>query len=476
MKRKITLVVVICLLAGMNLFAQSEPEISMNLLANDKIADVNLDYDKFVKSFTEAVKLLKTEFPGISKDQKIALLIVSHKTGDPTFKFYSKPGIDISKEQKILTQIKALKFENTRLVDFPILMTINVKPDEINTTFNEIISPVEKANEEYKLADLKRKSELNKAWATNEVLPVLAAYQTIVDDKFLGVKNFGNLIARTNFSEVQNTFKLADNNSDYWRACMEMSGGNEIIPETKIFMYVSQGEFDYAMKYLEIIKIFASKTSNVEHYLKELSLRLELFNSQLNEEIKKRIAEHDKGNFQNAINVYAGISDNYPNSAWALYENYFSQNALDIKNKKITIKDRVDWDKAKINIYRCNPLYTMDVRATTGKESYLIARRGEITLLFKNKDEIMNDIYNYADISMDLGVYDFAAQLFWYSFTYTKNKNTSSLNKFLYCIDKLGVTDLKQVFKGNFEKEFRKIDSEKEKEMKESDSYKVIKK
>lgn len=476
MTRKITLLIVICVLTGMNLFAQSEPEISMNLLANDKIADINIDYDKFVTSFTETVKLTKKEFYGISKDQKIALLIVSHKTGKPTIKFYSKPTIDIIKEQSFVNQINALKFENTKLVDFPILITSNVKTDEVDNAFNEIISPIEKAKEEYNQADLKRKLELNKAWAINEVLPVLAAYQTIVDDTFLGVKNFGTLISKTNFSETQNIHKLTDNNSDYWRACMEMSSGNELIPETKIFMYVSQGELDYAMKYLEIVKIFASETSTVKQYLKELSWRLELFNKQLNGEIEKGVAEHDKGNYQNAIDIYTNILDSYPNSAWALYEKFYSQNALDIKNEKIKIGERESWDNAKIDIYKHNPLYSMDVRANTGKESYLITRRGEISLLFKGKEETINDIYKYADISMDLGVYDFAAQLFWYSFTYNKGQNTQSLNKFLYCIDKLGVTDLKQAFKGNFEKEFKKIDSEKEKEMKESDAYKVIKK
>ena len=81
MKRKITLIILICVLTGIHLNAQSEPQISMNLLANDKIADVNVDYDKFVKSFSEAVKLMKKEFNGVSKEQKIALLILSHKNG-----------------------------------------------------------------------------------------------------------------------------------------------------------------------------------------------------------------------------------------------------------------------------------------------------------------------------------------------------------------------------------------------------------
>jgi len=476
MKRRTTLIFLICLLTGINIFAQSEPEISLNLLANDKIADVNVDYDKFVKSFGEAVRLMKKEFYGISRDQKIALLIVSHKNEKPTVQLYAKPSLDVIREKSFVDQINAIKFENTKLVDFPILITTNVTVDDVNSVFDGIISPVEKSRKEYEAASLKKKVELNKAWAANEVLPVLSAYQTIVDDKFLGIKNFGNLISKKNFSETQYTSNLTDNNSDYWRACMEMSSGNELIPATKIFMYISQGEFDYAKKYLEIVRTFSDKTSITNKYLEELSWRLDLFYKQLNTEIEKGIVENDKGNYENAIAIYSNILNNYPNSAWALYEQYFTQNTLGIKNKEIKLDDRRNWDKAKINIFKSDPLYKMDVWASTGKESYLIFRRNEIAGLFKNNDEYLNDIYKYADISMDLGIYDFAAQLFWYSFTYNKVNSSKSLNKFLYCIDKLGVTELKQAFEGNFEKEFKKIDTEKEKEMKGSDSFKVIKK
>lgn len=239
-------------------------------------------------------------------------------------------------------------------------------------------------------------------------------------------------------------------------------------------MLVSQGEFDYATKYIEIIRMFAEPKSISTGYLKELTNRLALFNEQLNLEVQKGIVEHDKGEYEKAISVYNGILKNYPNSAWTNYELYYSQHALNLKNEKGTLNDREDWDKSKLIIYKNNPMYYQDVRASNGKEGYLLFRRQSMSELFKSNDDRLSDVYKYADIAMDLGVYDFASQLFWFSLTFDK-KNENSLSKFLYCIEKLGIMNLKENFKGDYKKEFKKIEKEKEKEMKESKIYKSFK-
>ncbi len=474
MIRKIIFVLIVSLLTGIKTFAQDELKVSIVLLANDKISDVNIVESRFLKGLGDAVKLMRSEFNLISKEQKIAILINCHKVGQPTIEFYSSPQIDLNKELGFVNQLKLIQFENTKIVDFPILLSVNIKPEEINVAFNKIISPVVKTQMEYEKADLKTKYELNKVWAAKVVLPIYCAYQSIVDNQFAGVKNFGKRVEQTDFSLPQNIQDITDKNSDYWRACMEMSIGNELIPETKIFMYMSQGLFDYAKTYFEVVGPLSDGKTKMKSYLNELTWRLELFNKQLNNEIEKGISDHNKGNFQNAIERYNNIIYSYPNSAWAQYEKYYSQKSLDRSIDSSNMGSRENWDNAKKIIYACNPLYSMDVMASTGYESYLLFRRSEIASLFKNKDETLNDIYKYADISMDLKVYDFAAQLFWYSFTYSKNKQ-KALNRFLYSVDKLGVSNLSQIFKGNFEKEFKKIDLEKEKEMKNSNSFKVMK-
>ena len=141
------------------------------------------------------------------------------------------------------------------------------------------------------------KISLNKAYAINEVLPVLTAYQINVDAQFEGVKNFGNSVAKTDFNTPLNINELTSRNKDYWRATMEMNSGNQLIPITKIFGLVSQGEFDYAKKYIEIIQVYSDPKTITKKYLDEINYRISLFQSELNLEIEKGIKEHDKAEF-----------------------------------------------------------------------------------------------------------------------------------------------------------------------------------
>ena len=55
-------------------------------------------------------------------------------------------------------------------------------------------------------------------------------------------------------------------------------------------------------------------------------------------------------------------------------------------------------------------------------------------------------------------------------------ENKDALTKYLYCIEKLGVTDLKENFKGNYIALFKELEKEKEKEMKDSPLYQSFKK
>jgi hypothetical protein len=475
MKLKITTILLFLILNNL-IFSQSkEPELTISLLANDKIADVNVDQEKFINSIGLIMDYCKNKLSDFPNTQKIGILVIAHKNGKPTYKCFSNPKIAIELQTEILSELNNLEIENTKLVDFPIFISINSGNNGEITDFEDFVDPVKQKFEEYENADLQTKLKLNKEFAINEVLPVLSAYQVIVDDKFEGVKSFGQLMQKTNFSEIQNIEKLTSKNKNYWRATMEMNIGNQLIPIIKIFTLVSQGELDYAKKYMEIIQMFSDDKSTANYYLEELNYRLDLFNEQLNKEINDGIVEHDKGYFSEAISKYTEILKKYPNSSWALYEKYFSENAKNLAENKMAKDDRKNWDLSKIEIYKHNPLYNMDVRANNGKEAYLLYRRQEIASLFKKKDDNLKDIFKYAEIATDLGVYDFAAQLFWISATFDKDNSEKAIDNYLYCLDKLGETELKSNFKGNFDKIFKNIDQDKESEMKKNSIYKSMK-
>ncbi len=467
---------VFTLLICTQIFSQkNEVDIKINILAHDKIAEVNLDNDNFVNSFSKIVEYCKKNFSNFPVTQKIVVLTIFHKSGNPTYNIYSNPQVEEQFIENIKKEIAEIKIENTKYVDFPIVISLNCSDKEDFTKFNGFINPITQKIEDYENADLVTKIRLNKEYVINEVLPVLSAYQIKVEEKFVGVINFGKLIRQTNFYNIQNIENLTSRNKDYWRAVIEMGAENQLIPVTKIAALMAQGEFDYAKKYLEVINTFSDPKNITETYLQEIRLRLNLFNTLLEKEIQKGISLHDKGEYKKALEIYDGILKIYPNSSWALYEKYYSTNAKSIADGISEMDGREIWDASKAEIYKHNPLYNMDVRASNGKEAYLLFRRQEVESLFKKKDEKLNDLFKYAQISSDLSVYDFAAQLFWISASFDENNSEKAIHNFLYCIDKLGEKKLKENFKGDFEKLFKEIEVEKEKTMKKNIFYKSMK-
>lgn len=449
-----------------------KPELSIIILGNDRISRVNIDQEKFIKSTQPVIELMESEFKDIPKDQMIGLGVTCHTSGMPTIELYSKPQLPAEIQNAFLAKVKAVKIENTKLLDFPMLLTLN----SANFTSDFGVEMMnEKRAREYESADLHSKYELNRKWAAEEVLPVLAAYGAITEDKFEGVKNFGTRLRGIKFSEKNDVPTITSANPDYWRAVMEMAPGNQLIPISKVFVLASQGQLDHALKYAEILTFVSDPEALSTDYLSEFNWRMQVLNEQLDKMVNKGIVKHDAGDYNDALRIYDYILKQYPYSAWTLYEQFYSKNALDAKNGNVAADGRADWDAAKVNIYASNPLYQMDVRASNGKEAYLMFRRHEISTLFKDKGQRLQDIYSYADIALDLGVYDFAAQLFWLSVTFDKANSDTALNRYLYCLEKLGVSGLKANFKGDFAKVFKEIEKDKERVMKNNAVYKSLK-
>ncbi|MES2554810.1 MAG: hypothetical protein V4604_01600 [Bacteroidota bacterium] len=461
---------------GSRSLAQEESQFSLVLLANDHIAEVNIEQDRYIAQLGSLMDFMTQEFKTVSKDQKIALHLISHKEGKPTVNLYASPELDSKKQESVLASIDQMTFDNTKIVDFPIAITLNIENGDVTGTFKNIQFPEEQRKEAYATGDLAYTYETTKQWAISEVLPVLSAFQLKAEEQFKGVTSTGELIKNTDFTSVHDHQKLFGSNTDYWRGVMEMGIGNELVSASNIFALVAEGKFAIALNYLQITLFFSDQKSNTTRYLQELYWRLGSYNQIADKEISLGIAEHDKENFQEAINIYNHILKINPHSAWANYELYFTQNAMELKNGTTTMDNHSNWNKAKVIVYGCDPLYEIQVSATNADEAYTMIRRQEINELFQIKSQKLADVYKFADIALDLSVYDFAAQLYWYSFTFSKGQNEMALTKFLYCLEKLGVTDLKENFNGNHEKEFKAVEKERQKAKEENFMYKSFKK
>ncbi len=452
------------------LFCQSDVELQMQLLTADQIAEVTLDIEPVLDWVKKVYDEIENNLKNEEGDKEVLIIITLHKDKEPTIDIGARPGIEKSSIDTLLAGISKHEAPRTKITDysFAIIASLNDGCSEEIDYTPPVTLPKYKEYLKYKELDLQGKNNALQNWIQDEVLPVIMYYETTVDPVFEGVLSVGEILkqGKYNNSEIDN---LTVNNPDYWRAIMEMSRGNQLIPFTKVCMHIAKGEFDKATRLLFAINLFSDKSTLPAIFHDEISAKLNLLAEDLNLAINEGIALHDNGKYKEAVALYENLLKIFPKSAWLNYELYYSKTA----EMKVDESD-LEWDRTRNIVYACDPMYYMDVRARSGKEGYLLFRRREVNTLFQSEDSLKADFIKYADIALDLGNYGFAAQLYWLILNYFSEEdynNRNILAHYLYCLDKLDNKESIKNFQGDFPKEFENIENERRKIMEESPVY-----
>lgn len=469
------LIILLFSLLFFKLSAQSKVEFTYQLLVPDLIAEACLDQDSFLewikKTQEEIEKHLKTE----KGNKDIIILVSLQNDKNATVQIGAKPGILGEKSKKALLDIIG-KYDSPRTkimeYSFIIYAQINEGADKDMEFSPQVIPPRYKEHELYTKLNTVQKQEHIKKWLQNEIIPILAYHGTKVDKKFAGVLSMGKMLDKVDYENL-NVEELTDKNPKYWRALMEMEQGNQIIPFAKACLYIANGEFDKAGRLLSVISYFSEKETLASILQNAIYEKLTLFDKELHSSINEGIELHDEGKYKQAVQHYQKLLTDFPNSAWLQYEYFFSNTEDKLGNRNTKEFDKA-WNEAKKVIYSCDPMYHMSIKASSGKEGYLLFRRQEINNLFKSKDTFASDFIKYADIALDLESYAFAAELYWLIFSHFPEKlydGRNILAHYLYCLDKLGDTETIKNFEGNFKKEFKDIEKKREDIMKKSTIY-----
>lgn len=453
----------LCFVAAFSVRAE-KVQLSIHFLSGDQVADINFDKDDFLeyaKTFTSSL----TGFLEAGDEKRdVLVLLTLTKENNPAISIYARPALDKKTTDQLLKKLKSAGKIKSRLVKYDLLFMakVNGGPDNSTDKFEPaFMLPGDAEKEAMKNADMAGKIVLIKKWTREFAIPVLAAFENKVEEKFEGVRAMGKLLSVTDFSKPQNVASLTDHNSNYWRAMAEMAPGNLIIPVSKIAMHVANGEFDHAQNYMEMVTLFSDDKSYAKELNQEFTWRLNMFTNELNGKIEKGLNKHDMLDYDGAIQIYEEVLKIYPQSSWAQYELYYSQSAKRIEKDSSALNDFSQWETARINIFASNPMYPMEIHATNGKEGYLMFRRQSISSLFKEENELIPDLVRYTDIAFDLGNYAMAAHMYWFifsSFPKEKYDSRNLLEYFLYCLDKLGDKQMAGNFKGDHSEEFKKIE------------------
>jgi len=439
-------------------------KVGIQWLPENRYLNINFDEKSFYNYTRQIINDLEECFKDYEIQQDVLVLQTFSVSENPSFKIFARPGLTDKQSTLITDRLKKIGSLKAKIVDFHWLYVVELNngcPDSTAAFVPEFWFPHEKSKLDFYNADLAAKYHLLKTFAKEITIPLLAHVASNVDEKFKNVRTIGHILSGMDYSRNHNVDTIINMNDDYWRAIAAMAPGDQTVLALKIMLYVFNGQFDIARRYCEIIRFFTKPELISTSLLKELYWRLDFFYDQLAVKIKKGIVLHDNGEYDRSIEIYDKILKDYPNSAWANYELYFSKT---LRDSHLSPDFKEEWNKAKQIIYSCDPFYSREAIVSTGKDAYRLFQRMEYDSLFKKEEKFKEDIIKYADITFKSEYYEFAAQVFWLLFSTQMVsdliKNEYILTHFLYCLNKLGATELFQEFNFDTDKEFKIIDEE----------------
>ncbi|MFC1572237.1 hypothetical protein ACFL6M_01435 [Candidatus Eisenbacteria bacterium] len=304
------------------------------------------------------------------------------------------------------------------------------------------------------------------AWARSEVLPVLGHILGKVDAKFEGVRGQAAVMRGTESLGQETVASLTDSSGTYWRARLEMAVADVSIIASRVFMHLAHGEIERTQNLLLLLYKFHWEPSAANDYLEELRALLTIYLDQRHSLIKQGISAFDRGDSQEAIRVYRQVLQADSSCAWAWHEYFLArETTADLESAE---------DGYDTHVYGANPLYPIGMFASTGESAFRIERRMGISELFADPDSFAEDLLSYADIALDVETLGLAAEIYWQAILYNEENRDRALDGFLYCLEQLGVTDIKANFRGDAQARFRRVEDAARVRMESSVMYQAM--
>lgn len=458
------------------------PELSMVLLNPAAVWSENLpDGEVFSAWLAPALDACRAALAAEKKPPALLVQITLRKHADPVFELAGRPALPGAMQKRLRAAFAALPPLRPPVCDVALrLQTVEAgaEPMARGATFKpRLLTPDEAADAAFAKANLAAKVVALRAWAREQALPLLAHAAANVDAKIAGVRSCGQLVATLDFSAPIVVEKVFYGNPDFWRGALEMRPGNQLIGALPALAFAANGELDKASSMAAVISQFSMEDTLASTVLIRLRRMLDAFRGQVAAEINRGIAFHDRGQFDRAIATYQTLLKSYPGSAWAHYEVFFStlSKTGPVRKAGGAGVESSEWDAAAPEIYRRDPLYNVQFSGIRGRSMGAMFDR--LTLRFmagKPTEDLGERLGTIAEVAMHLESYGPAAQIYWVllntKFAPKKRilpaKEVSLLTsndvlaRFLYCLEQLGVTTIKDNFQGDFPEAFAELDRE----------------
>jgi hypothetical protein len=452
---------------------------SLTFIADAETIFVNVDNESLAPWVSPIFEVLDRRFRDEVRPRTIVFEARLHPDRAAEVFVSGRPALADGEIRALLAAADLAKSPRTRVVDgtFRIVAQVNGGTRDDS---GPLIPPLPKPGE-VKFARLKTLSPAAKIaamreWARAEAIPLLAAFARHRDragDE--AVRRFGETLRAVPRRGPIDVAALTDKSPDYWRAMMAAPPHDPLIPAAQAALLVANGEIRRAKRIADAMGPFDDRQWGSSFVLLDFRWRLALLDQELGDRIRKGVALSDQGRLDEALRVFDAVLREEPTSPRALYERFHT---LEMKGLKKTPPTPAEgWPEARQAILRADPLFTTMAVASGPDEAYDLLLRKEAQELFEDRNAVGRDTVRYAQIALDLGQPAIAAMLDWNvlrNFEPAAYGDRKLIEDVLYCLEQLGVGELKADFPGDHAAEFKRIAAERERRKRESPAFRAV--
>lgn len=407
----------------------------------------------------------------LSLKEPLVMAITLSPQGEPSFAVTPAKDLGPDTRQKITQMITGQNPPHPRFVDCHFAFVYHPKGlnDGNDPGVPAVLYPAWRETREYQAADLPRKIDMLRAWARGHAVPLLAGAASQVEAQYAGVRTFGADVLKLDTAGKIDVEKATFRSPAFWRATMEMMPGDVTIIGCQACLFVANGELCKARRVLQLAPSEADKEHLAAHLVAKLRARLDGIEAATGGRIREGIRLFDAGQYDKAAATFEAVLKDNPSSAWATHELLLTRFRMTRSNE--VVKDYV------AKVYGLDPLCpSPPIHVDTGESFYQAFLHLSLGELFKDESKAREDAEKYAQMALDLGEYGYAGVMYWNLFRRTRPFNEDLLRHFLYCVDKLGVAEIKGLFKPEVSAGFDQIDQARRKRMEEHATYKALQK
>lgn len=444
---------------------------SVRFLTEISTVPITIDADTFSAWLKPVIAAVESRFPKQVGRKSIVVQITLRRDGPAEIELAGNPKLSDEDVKAIRAAADANKAPRSKVATCSLMVVAKNQPgnpDELPGLTPALQSPPERLLDQIRSGPTREGLVLLKRWATEESLPLLAAWADKAEAKYEGVRNLGDELAKAvaDPKASPSVEALALKNANFWRAAMEMKPGNPLTPAIETSLLLAEGRVEWAQQVAAMASLFDAKKSAASAQLGLGRALAEAYLKGVNDRITKGIALHDGGKFAEALAAFDAVLQDDPQSAWVVYERFHTERVMKMQSGAGGPLRSERWPETRARIIAIHPLYQTMGEASGQEGLFDLTRRVELAGLFKDQQSLVKDVITTADIALDLEAFDLAAMLYWSILSGVKSeayRDRPLLEHFLYALERLGVKDLKNDFKGDHAAAFAAIEADRRK-------------